>query len=635
MDLAEWVDPILVVYVVLGGALVLFITGAVRYDLVALLALLVLVGVGLVPHEEAFTGFANPAVVTVVAVLVISRALAASGIASVMGSLVGRFNGRPSLQIAALCGIVAIISAFINNVGALALMMPVALELSRKQNRSPSTMLMPMAFASLLGGMTTLIGTPPNLIVSAFRERYLGEEYGFFDFTPVGIAVAGAGLVFLALIGWRLVPVRHGSGNDDLFEINSYLTEVAVEEGNPHIGSALGELFGQEDEVSLVGGRRGEARISVSNRYLPLRAGDILLLQGNPNALNEFAKKWQLQLTGAQPKSSDLADNELEIIEAVVTANSTAEGSTARRLDLRRLFGINMLALSRRGRAIRERLKDVRFVAGDVLLLQVPRDSISRNLTRLGLLPLARRDIQLARIPRLTTAIAIFAVAITATVALDVSSSIAFAAAATGMVLLRVISIREAHEAIDWPIIILLGAMIPVGTAFETTGAADQLTSFVAGVGEGSHPMVMLGVILVFTMILTEVLNNAATVVIMSPVAYSLAQSLGLNADPFLMAVAVGASCDFLSPIGHQSNTLVLGPGGYHFGDYARMGIWLTLLTVAVTLPMLSVVFPLETVPPAAAATDGDGADGQPAPEETLPDETPSPVDDLENVVNE
>ncbi len=632
MDLAEWIDPILVVYVVLGGALVLFITGAIRYDLVALLALLILVGVGIVPQGEAFTGFANPAVVTVAAVLVISRALAASGIASVMGGLVGRFNGRPSLQIGALCGIVAILSSFINNVGALALMMPVALELSRKQNLSPSKMLMPMAFASLLGGMTTLIGTPPNLIVSAFRERYVGEEYGFFDFTPVGLAVAGAGLVYLALLGWRLVPVRNGSGNDDLFEINSYLTEVAVQEGNPHIGAPLGDFFAQEDEVALVGGRRGETRISVSNRYLPLREGDILLLQGNPNALNDFAKKWQLQLTGAQPKSSDLSDEELEIVEAVVTANSTAEGSTARRLDLRRLFGINMLALSRRGRAIRERLKDVRFVAGDVLLMQVPRDSISRNLPRLGLLPLARRDIQLARIPRLTTAIAIFAIAITATVALGVSSSIAFTAAAVAMVVLRVISIREAHEAIDWPILILLGAMIPVGTAFETTGAADQLTNLVAGVGEGAHPILLLGVILVFTMILTEVLNNAATVVIMSPVAFSLSQSLGLGPDPFLMAVAVGASCDFLSPIGHQSNTLVLGPGGYHFVDYARMGIWLALLTVVVALPMLTVVFPFQPAPPAIAAPE----EGPPS-EQPAGGNTPSsrPDSDLERMLNE
>lgn len=634
MDLAEWIDPVLVVYTVLGGALVLFITGVVRYDLVALLALLILVALGIVPQKEAFTGFANPAVVTVVAVLVISRALAASGIASVMGGIVGRLNGRPSLQIGALCGIVAILSAFINNVGALALMMPVALELSRKQNLSPSTMLMPMAFASLLGGMTTLIGTPPNLIVSAFRARYVGAEYGFFDFTPVGLAVAGAGLVFLALIGWRLVPIRHGSGNDALFEIDSYLTEVVLRSGNPHIGSPLGTLFSQEEEITLVGGRRGDTRISVSNRYLPLEEGDILLLQGNPNALNEFAKKWQLQLTGAQPQSADLVDNELEIIEAVVTANSTAEQSTARRLDLRRLFGINMLALSRRGRPIRERLKDVKFVAGDVLLLQVPRDSISRNLTRLGLLPLARRDLQLARIPRLTTAIGIFATAIAATVALGVSSSIAFTAAAVGMVLLRVISIREAHEAIDWPIVLLLGAMIPVGTAFETSGAAGQLTQFIAGVGEGAHPVVLLGVILVMTMILTEVLNNAATVVIMCPVAFSLSQSLGLGPDPFLMAVAIGASCDFLSPIGHQSNTLVLGPGGYHFGDYARMGIWLTLLTIVVALPMLTVAFPLEpspVLPPAAGETQGTAP---PAIEGAAPDPL-APDHDLQDVVRE
>ncbi len=579
---------ILIFYLVLSISLVLFISGWIRYDLVAILALLTLVVARVVPAEEAFDGFANPAVVTVVAVLVISKALEVAGITDLMGRIASIAGSNQTLQVGFFCGTVAILSAFINNVGALALMMPVAIETARRESRSPSFLLMPMAFSSLLGGMTTLIGTPPNLLVSQYRESKGEPPFAMFDFAPVGLPIMLVGLLFLTLIGWRLIPRRTGATSADLFEISNYVAEVSIDAESAALSKTLREILQDADDVTLVGFRRNGDRYSLSDRDIKLEVDDILILRADPRSLKQFLDEHKMKLGGVKPVRADLSFGEMDLVEAVVMKGSTTENSTARRLDLRSLFGINMIAIAREGVVVLDKeLKDIRFRAGDVLLLQMPITDMKNTLTRLGLLALARRDLPVTRVRRLLTATAIFAIAIIATALNFYPSAVAFSIAAVAMVLFRVLNVRQAHEAIDWSIVLLLGAMIPVGNAFESSGAVEQLTGWIGGIEFLQSPVIMLSIILIVTMCLSDILNNAATAIVMAPFAAAIATSLGVSPDPFLMAVAIGASCAFLTPIGHQSNTLVLGPGGYRFGDYFRMGVMLELTVALVTVPLL------------------------------------------------
>ena len=579
----------LVVFGVLGGALVLFVTGWLRYDLVALVALLVVALTGVIDRDEVFTGFANPAVVTVVAVLVLSRALENAGLVDVIGTLVARVGDRLLFQVAALTGLVTLLSAFINNVGALALLMPVAIQLARKSGRSPSYLLMPMAFGSLLGGMTTLIGTPPNLIIANFRRQATGEPFGMFDFTPVGLAVAVAGVSFIVLLGWRMVPRREGQrSRDELFEIGDYLSEVHVPESSIAIGKLLRELLNDQEEIVVVTLLRGTARLSAPSLYFQVREGDVLVLRGDSETLGAFADKYGLELIGDKALvDGSLSSEEVSLVEAVVTRYSPAERRTAKDLDLRRRFRANLLALARRGQALEGRLRDERFRAGDVLLLQMPSAAVSETLTSLGLLPLAERGVKLGGHRRLVLTLFIFATALLSAALGLLPSAVAFATAAVLMVLVGVLSLREAYASVDWPIVVLLGGMIPVGQALEATGGAASIAGALLGLGDAVSPVVMLTLVLIVTMFLSDIINNAAAAILMAPIGISVAQGLGVSVDAFLLAIAIGASCAFLTPVGHQSNTLVMGPGGYRFGDYWRMGLALELIIVLVAIPLL------------------------------------------------
>jgi len=579
--------PIALFYLVLLTCLILFITGWIRYDLVAMVGLLVLVLGGVIPAEDAFAGFSNPAVITVVAVLVISKGLENAGIADVAGRVASLAGPSPTLQVGFFCTLVAVLSAFINNVGALALMMPVAIEVARRNNRSPSNLLMPMAFASLLGGMTTLIGTPPNLLVSNYRSSRFGEPFGMFDFTPTGLPIAILGIAFITLIGWRLIPKRIAGTEGELFDIGNYVAEVVVPNGSKMDGQTLREVLTPFDDITLVGFRRNGERFSINDRHLHIAENDVLVLRASSRSLKQFIDENQFQLGGIKPGRADLSYGEMELVEVVVMKSSTAEGSSARKLGLRNLFGINMIAIAREGVAIMQKLKDVRFRSGDVLLLQMPAVNMRNSLSRLGLLPLARRELHVTRVRRLIGATAIFGTAIAATTTGFIPAAVAFTVAAVAMILFRVINVRQAHEAIDWSIVILLGAMIPVGNAFETSGAVAQLTGWIASIGFIQHPVLLLTIVLVLTMTLSDVLNNAATAIVMAPFAAAVAEGLNVSADPFLMAVCIGASCAFLTPVGHQSNTLVLGPGGYHFGDFFRMGFLLEVLVAVISIPIL------------------------------------------------
>jgi di/tricarboxylate transporter len=585
-----------IVFGTLVLVLILFAWGRIRHDLVAIIALCILVVAGIINPENAFNGFGHPAVITVAAVLVIGKALEFSGVVDLLGKWVAKLGKNLLLQIFALSVIVAVASAFMNNVGALAIMMPVAIQMARKSGNPPSYILMPIAFASLLGGMTTLIGTPPNIIIATFRGDEVGEPFGMFAFSPVGIVVAIACIAFITLAGWRLIPERAAKKSDkELFDIDDYITEVEVIKDSKIKGISILELASiTKADVQILGLVRNEKRIHAPDPEETFQLKDIIIIETDADELKTFIKDTGLKLTGGKKFRKDAeGSDKIAISEAIVMSDSSLIGNTAASLRMRSRFGINLLAVARRERKIHRRLDHVKFKTGDVLLLQGREHILHDTITSIGCLPLARRGLRLGYKTKVPLALGIFAAAIALVVAGLLPVQIAFTIAAIAMILTRILPLKELYKSIDWPVIILLGAMIPIGTALETSGGAPMIAETVLDLGSSMQPWAILAIILIVTMLLSGVINNAATVVLMAPIAIDVAGGLGFSVDPFLMAVAVGGSCAFLTPIGHQSNTLVMGPGGYRFTDYTIMGLPLTIIIIALSVPLILWVWPL------------------------------------------
>ena len=598
-------DAILLV-ALLALALAGFVTGILRYDVVALLTLLIAAVLGLVPAENAFSGFGHPAVVTVAAVLVMSRAFFQSGLVDALSGLVLRVGRRPTLQVLTLTATVAALSAFMNNVGALALMLPVGLKLARKHSMAPSCLLMPLSFGSLLGGLTTLIGTPPNVIVANYWGTVSGQPFGLFDFTPVGLGVALAGVLFVGLIGWRVLPARKGQASpEDRFEIASYLGELRVEENSAGNGMTLrqlrSEIKGTPPVLAVI---REKVHVPAHRFRGALKQGDILLAEGETDEIETLATKAGLTIDFRSKDKEVEAETtkekpapkrvDLSLGEAVVMGDSPLVGRTVADLRLHDQYDLNLIAVARKGRRLRGRLRDVRFDSGDVLLLQGSAEAMAEQLAELRCLPLADRDLRLGKPRKLVLSALLFGSAIAAILVGWMPAPVALMAAAVLMVVTGVVDLRGAYGGIDWPVLVLLAAMIPVGEALETTGGAAALAGYILAFGESWPPVVTLAVLLVVTMCLSDVINNAAAAVLMCPIAVNLAQGLESSPQAFLMAVAVGSSCAFLTPIGHQSNTLVFGPGGYRFGDYWKLGLPLQIVIFIVAIPLLLWAWPLK-----------------------------------------
>ncbi|MHB8764034.1 MAG: SLC13 family permease [Deferrisomatales bacterium] len=589
-----------VLLALLALALALFVWGRWRHDVVALVTLLAAVVAGVVPGDQAFRGFGDPAVVTVAAVLVMSRALQESGAVDHLSQVLLRPGASLGLQAVVLTGLVTALSSFMNNVGALALVLPLAVRLARKEGVSPSFLLMPLAFGSLLGGTVTLIGTPPNIILSDFRAAAGAGGFGMFDFAPVGVPVAVAGTLFLCLFGRRLVPDRPApASQEELFHMGDYLSEVRVAEGSPFVGQTLRDLGWATDEeilvLSLV--REGESHPAPPSATV-LHPGDLLVVEADPRTLGLLSHAAGLELKGSRDLvAGALASEEVSVVEAVVGGQSPLVRRTARELNLRGRHGVNVLGVARAGRRLEDRVGNTRFRAGDVLLLQGATGTLAETLHDLGCLPLSGPGLRLAPRRGALTAALIFGAAIGVTAAGLLPVQVSFVGAAVAMVVARLVPLREAYESIDWSVVVLLGAMIPVGHAMETTGAAQEIAGHLVRLAGQAHPGVVVAGLLMLAMTLSNVMNNAATAVVMAPIALGIAAQLGLSADPFLMAVAIGSSAAFLTPIGHQSNTLVMGPGGYRFGDYWRLGLPLSLLVAAAAVPTLLWWWPLAAAP--------------------------------------
>ncbi len=586
----------IIVFATLGVALVLFAWGRVRHDITALIALFILVITGITDGESAFAGFGHPAVITVAAVLVIGKGLEESGLIELIGKWVMKVGTNIVLQLLTLSAIVAVASAFMNNVGALAIIMPVAIHLARKSGNPPSYILMPIAFASLLGGMTTLIGTPPNIIIATFRADETGEAFGMFSFTPVGIVLALAGLLFISLIGWRLIPKRAASKSDsDLFDIDNYITEVEIARDSQSKGMSIAEFTAStEVEMQILGLVRDNIRMHAPEPEEKLKVKDIVIIETDADELNTLVKETGVKLAGGRKIRKDAEGSKnIAISEAVVMGDSPLLGKSVSEIMLRRRYGINLLAVARKGSRIHRRLPKIIFRNGDVLLLQGREHLMHDTIVSLGCLPLAQRGLRLDYKKTIPLALSIFAASIIAVVAGFLPVQASFAIAAVAMIISGVLPLKKFYTSIDWPVIILLGAMIPVGVALETTGGAARISGLVLRLGETAPPWLMLTTILVLTMFLSDIINNAATVVLMAPIAIGVANGLGYSADPFLMSVAIGGSSAFLTPIGHQSNTLVMGPGGYKFTDYWRVGLPLEIILVIIAIPLIMIVFPL------------------------------------------
>mgnify|MGYP003125267711 FL=1 len=606
-------SPSTLVFIVLGLTLVAFIWGRFRYDLVALAALLGSVMLGLVPADDAFAGFGHPAVITVAAVLVLSRGFERSGVVDVIANQVLKVGERLLLQLLVLVGTVVVLSGVMNNVGALALLLPVAMRLAREHNTSPSLLLMPLAFGSLLGGLTTLIGTPPNIIIAAYRGNMTGENFGMFSFSPVGIVVALAGLIFIVLVGWRLTPKRSGqAAADDMFDTANYLVELKVTEDSKANGLTLQQLRDELDEtIPVLAVVREDNRRAGYQFHGVLQEGDILLLEAGPDELKLLEDKVGLSAI-AEPEEPDEAQEQeqetdakkgderqpvdtegLQLIEAVIRNDSMMVNRSVRELRLNHQFGLHLVAVARDGGRLKQRLRDIRFQTGDVLLLQGSENEIADSLSTLGCLPLANRELHLGQPRKLAISVGIFALAIVAMLFDLLPAAVAMSTAALVSLLIGVLPLRDGYQAIDGPVIVLLAAMLPVGEALETSGGADIIADALLRFGVEWPIVVSLVGLFLLSMLLSNVVNNAAAALLMAPIAASLANGFDASLDPFLMVVAVSASCAFLTPIGHQSNTLVLGPGGYRFGDYWKLGLPLSLVVMAAAIPAILWVWPL------------------------------------------
>jgi len=586
-----------ILFVLLFFVFVFLIWGRVRYDLVAFIALIVALVAGVVPKDQAFSGFGHPATIIIALVLIISRGLSSSGVIEVVAQQVGRLSSSLKSHIAAMAGISAVLSAVMNNVAALALLMPVDIQAAKKAKRSPALTLMPLSFASILGGMITLIGTPPNIIIAEFRQKAVGSSFGMFDFAPVGLACAVAGVIFVATIGWRLIPAsrKEHDVTQDLMETGSFLAELYVPEGSPAIGQRVRELdpLSEENDVMVVGLVRNGKRLPGQARWTEIKEKDLLVVESAPDALDSFVGLLKLDFRQNATETSLLDNEDMSLLEVVVPPGARIEGRSAQSLRLQYRHNVTLLGVSRQGRQFRERVRKLKIKAGDVLLLHGPRQRLQAISRWLGALPLAERGLELIQRHKAWLAVGLFTTAIALASFGLVYLPIALAGVVALYALLNIVPPRQVYDSIEWSVIVLLGSMIPIGAALEASGGTALIAGMVIDFSAGHSPVFVLTLLMIVTMTLSDVMNNTATAIIAAPIAIDIAARLQVNPDPFLMTVAVAASCAFLTPIGHKNNTLIMGPGGYRFGDYWRMGLPLEILVILVSIPTILWVWPL------------------------------------------
>ncbi len=585
----------IILFTLLFFVFIFLIWGRWRYDLVAFVALLAALLTGIVPADKAFSGFGHPAVVIIALVLIVSRGLSNSGAIELLARHVVSGSRKLAAHIGIMSSLAAVLSALMNNVAALALLMPVDIQAAAKAKRSPALSLMPLSFASILGGMITLIGTPPNIVIAEFRRDALGEPYKMFDFAPVGIACAAIGVAYVALIGWRLLPSarKESDSGKELFDLADYVAELSVQVGSPVIGKRIRELdaLAEKSDVEIIGLIRKGRRLPGLARIAQIEAGDILVVEAPPGSIEDVIGSMKLEYIGTG--TGVLKDDELVLSEVVVPDSSPLAGRSAISFRLLYRYRVALVGVSRGGVRFREDVRKLEINPGDVLLLLGAEERLSDITGRLGLLPLADRGQRVIQRDKAWLAVGLFAAAIVAASVGVVYLPIALGCVVAAYVFLNIVPIRSVYDSVEWPVIVLLGCMIPIGGALQATGGTSLIADGIVTLSAGYSPVVVLTLLIIVTMSLSDVMNNTATAVIAAPIAIEIANRLSVNPDPFLMGVAVAASSAFLTPIGHKNNTLIMGPGGYRFGDYWRMGLPLELIVIAVAVPMILWVWPM------------------------------------------
>ncbi len=612
---------------------ILFTKSKLRYDIVSMIALFTLYSLDkllgnensnlVVEPNKIFNGFGHPAVITVALVLIISHAMKNSGIVDILSRQIRPLTRKKEIHIASLSGMIAFLSGFINNVGALALLLPVTLKTAWENKRSPSLLLMPVAFCSILGGMITMIGTPPNIIIAIIRQeqqksiieraktdpslntyidKYFSAEdfapssFGLFDFTPVGGIIALIGVLFVALIGWRLIPksIQKSPKTQSLFSMDEYVTEIYVPKDSKLIGLTIQKAnIVTGDKITIFRKIIHNKAENISQNEI-INETDSFLVMADSSELKSLMDEYKFELGKELKKRLEVIKTEsARLTEVVITQDSPLVGRSREYLRRRSSNQIILLAVARQNKPIHKRLGNVKFMVGDVLLIQTEESYISDLISGLNLLPLAKRDISISNKNKAITASMTFLFAIVLSIFNILPTTIAFILAILIYIFTGLLPIRELYKSIDWPIIVLLGAMIPLSEALENTNTTKLIADQVVVLTNGLPSWFILALIMVITMCLSDIINNAATALIMGPISVGIALSIGVSIDPFLMSVAIGASCAFLTPIGHQCNALILGPGGYRFGDYWRLGLPLEILIVCIGTPLIMYFWPL------------------------------------------
>ncbi len=586
----------LIILLTLSATMVLFIWNGLRYDLIALVAFLVILLTGVISLEQAFEGFSHPVVIIVASMFVLGQAVVNSGVVEVITRKIVFLKKHMVFQILTLSALVTIASAFINNLGALAIMVPIAVHMARKSNASPALYLLPLAFASHLGGFLTLIGTPRNIIVSAFRESATGEQFMMFDFIYVGGALAIAGLIFLSLVAWRFMP-RNSDTNAGLFNISNYITEVRISENSPLLGKYTSHLTeNKELHISIISLIRDNKKMYNLSGYETLQIDDTLLIEGDPESLTELVETKKLELSGKKSQESGISPAEEQIsLEAIVSPYSNLIGKTWSEIPLKEKFGVNLLAIARKGKPIREKISETYFKVGDVLIFYGLRQSLSTTISQTGCYPLAERNVYFGRKLSIPLTLTIFLATILAASFSVAPLEVIFLTGAVIMLVLNLIPIKQAYRAIEWPVLISLGAMITIGLALEQSGGAETVASALKAFSQYAFvsPALIVGIVLVISVLMSNFINSIASAVLMSPIAIALAVSLSANPDGLLMAVAIGASCGFITPTAHESNTMVMEPGGYSTKDYIKIGLPMEIIIIVISIPLILYFWPL------------------------------------------
>ena len=589
-----------IVFLLISATLFLFIWGRIRYDLVAFIALISGAVVGVIPTQNVFSGFGHPAVVIIALVLIISRGLVRSGAVEIISSSLSNLTSGVKTHIALMGGISAALSSIVNNVAALAILMPADTQLNKKAKRKPSATLMALAFTSILGGMVTMIGTASNVVIATYRTDVLGAPYSMFDFTAVGLVVATAGVIFIAIFGWRLMPKSIDSTSDAIDdELREYVSNVLVTEDSPIIDNYLSYLdeICEGVDVAILGLIRDNERLEGEGfiRNFIIHKGDLLILEGSVQGIDEFMK--QTKTHYISDAESDFEFKHTSLMEVVVPPFSRSIGRNATQLSLLKLRQVSLLGISRGGKSIIHQVRNTKIQPGDVLLLHGDSAHLENAVKWMECLALEKRDLQIPHRKKASLAITSFLIAIIASSLGYVDLPVALSLVVIFYIGTNVIPKIDVYRSINWSVIVLLGAMIPIGEALQSSGGAETLSNALIYLSYGASPVTILILMLIITMLLSAVLNNVATVLVAAPISVEIAKTLSVNPDTFLMAVAIGASCAFLTPIGHQNNTLVMGPGGYRFGDYWKLGLPLEIVITLVSIPTLLYFWPLDSMP--------------------------------------